>query len=348
MKILHITFSLNNAGKENMLVDIANEQKSAGNDVAILVINDLLDPDIVNRIGNNILLFRLNRRNHSKSLIHLFKLIYILNSGFKADVIHSHDPQLGFLLKVTSFVPVLLTIHGPAFDTSQMRYYKKLIAVSSSVKFDVESRSKNICNIIYNGIRISSIKKRNLIYDHNDFRIILVGRLDHQVKGQDLLIEAAHYLVVKKGLVNIKFFIVGEGNSRKHLEELILNLNLIENVFLLGNMNREWIYENLQSYDLFIQPSRLEGFGLTVAEAMAAKVPVLASDIEGPAEILEYGKHGIMFEKNSYQDLARQIENAIRLYENGEIVKIIESAYNHCLINFNITRTAQEYCAAYL
>lgn len=331
-----------------MLVDMANEQQSFGHEVAILVINQSLDPCIVNRISNNICLYKLNRKNSSKNLLHIFKLIYILNIRFRADAIHSHDPHLGFLLKYTSFIPVILTIHGPAFDTSPMRYYKKLIAVSRAVKTDVESRSRNKCEIIYNGVNLSTIKQRETISSHNDFRVISVGRLDHLVKGQDLLIDAAHYLVIRKGLRNVKFFIVGEGSSRKFLEELILNLNLSENVFLSGNKDREWVYENLHNYDLFIQPSRMEGFGLTVAEAMAARVPVIASDIEGPAEILENGKHGILFENNNYEDLALKIEHAMHLYKNGEIVKLTDSAYHHCLINFNITRTAQEYCEAYL
>ena len=293
-------------------------------------------------------MYRLNRKNQSKNILHVLKLIYILNIRFRADVIHSHDPQLGFLLKLTSFVPVILTIHGPDFDTSQMRYYKKLIAVSRSVKLDVESRSRNKCDIIYNGIRINSIKKHEAVSQQNEFNVISVGRLDHLVKGQDLLIEAANDLVKVKGLKNVKFFIAGEGSSRNVLEESILNLKLSENVFLLGNKNREWIYDNLYRYDLFIQPSRLEGFGLTVAEAMAAKVPVIASDIEGPAEILENGKHGILFENDNFEDLELKIENAIQLIESGEIVNMIDSAYNHCLNNFNITRTAREYCEAYL
>jgi glycosyltransferase involved in cell wall biosynthesis len=263
-------------------------------------------------------------------------------------VIHSHDPQLGFLLKLTSFIPVILTIHGPAFDTAPMKYYKKLIAISQAVKLDVESRSRNKCDVIYNGIRISTIKKHETISRTNEFNVILVGRLDHPVKGQDLLIKAAYNLVIKKGKKKIKFFIVGEGSSRKYFQELLVNLNLLENVFLLGNKDREWIYENLHRYDLFIQPSRMEGFGLTVAEAMAANVPIIASDIEGPAEILESGKYGILFENNNYEDLELKIENAIELTESGEIVKLTDSAFHHCLNNFSVSETAQKYCEVYL
>jgi glycosyltransferase involved in cell wall biosynthesis len=229
-----------------------------------------------------------------------------------------------------------------------MKWYNKLVAVSKSVKTDVESRSKNICEIIYNGVKISSIDQKEPVFNPNSFRIISVGRLDHLVKGQDLLIEAAHILINGKGLNNLKFFIVGEGTSRTYFEELILSFNLKGNVFLMGNITREWIFQNLHRYDLFIQPSRLEGFGLTVVESLAAKVPVIASEIDGPAEILENGKYGIMFQNDNAEDLAGRIEYAISLYESGEIIRMIEAAHNHCLNNFNITRTAQQYCQSYL
>jgi glycosyltransferase involved in cell wall biosynthesis len=228
-----------------------------------------------------------------------------------------------------------------------MKYYKKLIAVSESVKKDVEARSENKCEIIYNGINLSSVKQRESVYNSDEFRIISVGRLDHLVKGQDLLIEAARILVVKKGVNKVKFFLTGEGSSKEYLKELIFRFNLEANVFFLGNRSREWIYDNLQNYDLFVQPSRMEGFGLSVTEAMAARVPVVASDIEGPAEILESGKHGLLFENNKSEDLVLQIEKAMKMYETGEILKLTVSAYEHCMNDFNIAKITKEYCVAY-
>ena len=262
-------------------------------------------------------------------------------------MIHSHDPQLGFLLKLTSRIPALLTIHGPAFDTSQMRFYKKLIAVSQSVRSDIETRSTNKCEVIYNGVNAETIKHRDTLSLQKIINVILVGRLDHLVKGQDLAIEAVHCLVRDKQMKNLSLSLVGEGISRKYLEELILNQNLAGNVVLLGNRDREWVYANLCRYDLLIQPSRLEGFGLTVAEAMAAKVPVIATNIEGPAEILENGRYGLLFENNNALDLAAKIENAIQLIENGQMIKMTEPAYRYILDNFSIARTAKEYCSQY-
>ena len=348
MRIIHITFSLPNAGKENMLVDIANEQFNCGNKVEIIVINNTVDQSIIERINKGINLFELNRSRSSKSIIPVIKLIILLRIKFRADVIHVHDPKIGNLIKYFCSTPLVLTVHNTNMDVRPMRGYNKIFAISNTVKLDVESRSNLKCEVVYNGIRIQDIIIKDVFVAPEIYKIILVKRLEHQSKGHDLLLNALNFLIKERGIKNIRLDLAGEGISRDFIQSLINDLNLQEHVFLLGNKSREWVYENLHRYDLFVHPSRSEGFGLTVVEAMAAKVPVIASDIEGPAEILDYGKHGIMFENSNYEDLALQIENAMRLYENGEIVKIIESAYNHCLLNFNITRTAKEYCESYL
>lgn len=348
MKIIHITFSLPNAGKENMLVDIANEQFYNSNELGIIVINNTVDQSIKERIARGIKLFQLNRNRSSKSILPIIKLIILLRIKFRADVIHVHDPKIEKLIRPFCSTPLVLTVHNTNMDVRPMMSYKKIFAISNTVKLDIESRSKLKCEVVYNGIRTQDIIIKDMFVAPDIYKIILVKRLEHQSKGQDLLINALNLLIKKKGIKNVRLYIAGEGISRDFIQRLIDDLNLREYVFLLGNKSREWVYENIHRYDLFIHPSRSEGFGLTVVEAMAAKVPVIASDIEGPAEILEYGKHGIMFENNNYEDLALQIENAMRLYESGEIVKMIESAYHHCLINFNITRTAKEYCESYL
>ena len=348
MKIIHIIFSLPNAGKENMLVDIANEQYNSNNELAIIVINNTVESSIKERINKGIKLFEINRSRSSKSILPVIKLVILLRIKFRADVIHVHDPEIGKLIRLLCRTPLVLTVHNTNMDVGPMMKYDKVFAISKSVKLDIESRSKLKCEVIYNGIRTRDIQKRELFDAPDIYKIILVKRLDYKAKGQDLLVNALNYLIKNKGIKNIRLDLAGEGKSRELIQKLIDDLNLGEYVFLLGNKSREWVYENLHKYDLFVHPSRIEGFGLTVVEAMAARVPVIASDIEGPAEILEYGKHGIMFENDNYKDLALQIENAMRLYKTGKIVKLIESAYNHCMINFDITRTAREYCDSYL
>ena len=331
-----------------MLVDIANEQFINHNKVGIIVVNNTIDKSVTDRITKGVNLFRLNRTRSSKSIFPAIKLIFLLRIKFRADVIHVHDPEIGKLIRLFCNTPMVLTIHNTNMDTRPMMIYKKIFAISNTVKLDIESRSNLKCKLIYNGIRTQDIKKRESFTLPEVYKIILVKRLDHLSKGQDLLVNALNILINQKGIKNIKLYFVGEGKSREFIQKLIDDLNLQDYIFLLGNKSREWVYENLCKYELFIHPSRFEGFGLTVTEAMIAKVPVIASNIEGPAEILENGKHGLIFENNSCEDLAKQIEYAMKLYENGDILKITDSAYNHCLKNFNISRTAKEYCESYL
>lgn len=67
------------------------------------------------------------------------------------------------------------------------------------------------------------------------------------------------------------------------------------------------VREPLGEADIFVLPSRFEGFGLVLLEAMAAGLPVIASDVDGPAELLVDGSNGIKFAVGSERDLARKI-----------------------------------------
>uniref|UniRef100_UPI00259552E4 glycosyltransferase n=1 Tax=uncultured Fibrobacter sp. TaxID=261512 RepID=UPI00259552E4 len=103
-------------------------------------------------------------------------------------------------------------------------------------------------------------------------------------------------------------------------------------------------------FDLFIQPSRYEGFGLTVAEAMVAKVPVLSSNIEGPVEIMSVVKDGAKqllgytFESENPEDLARQIAAFV---QQGRHEENIEFGRQHVMRNYSIEKTALQYLDEY-
>ncbi len=350
MRILHITFSLENSGKENMLVDIAEEQQKLGHKLAIVVVNDLVEENLVQRIPQSIRFWCLNRKPGSKNPIPFLKLFDILHRCFKPDVVHAHDVYLGKPLKKMFAKAVVLTIHGPGMDIGPMKYFDNLFAISNSVKFDVESRGFLPCNMIYNGIRTSEIFRRTSYKFDSEFKIVFVKRLNHQRKGQDLLIRAIKMLVKEKNCnpYNLKVYLVGDGESYGYLQKMIFKSNLSETVILLGNKNRDWIYANLCDYHLFVHPSRYEGFGLVVAEAMAAGIPIVSSAIEGPAEILANGKYGLLFENNDAKDLADKIEQAVKMYTEGTIKQLADHAYKHCVDNFDISITAANYCKYYL
>lgn len=100
----------------------------------------------------------------------------------------------------------------------------------------------------------------------------------------------------------------------------------------------------LCQYELFVQPSCTEGFGFTVAEAMAAKVPVLVSNQEGPMEIIGNGKYGFCFKTDDVDDCYLQIEKIMAM-EN--VNDMIAAAYHNVETKYNIKRTAIQYLDYY-
>ena len=72
-----------------------------------------------------------------------------------------------------------------------------------------------------------------------------------------------------------------------------------------GFKSREYVYENLCQYDLYVQPSIFEGFGLTLAEAIAAEVPVITSDLEGPVEVIAGGQERHLIQMRRRKRLGR-------------------------------------------
>jgi glycosyltransferase involved in cell wall biosynthesis len=139
---------------------------------------------------------------------------------------------------------------------------------------------------------------------------------------------------------------IGDGPSEAFLKEMVCRKGIDKKVIFLGARDRAYVYKTLKDYDLLIQPSFYEGFGLTITEAIAAKVPVLVSDIEGPMEIIEKGKFGYFFEKGNGAAAAGQIVKIMNMSE-AEKNDLINSAYEHVVAKFDIKNTATRYLTEY-
>jgi len=116
----------------------------------------------------------------------------------------------------------------------------------------------------------------------NNFNFINLGRFDRQ-KGQWFLIRSFRRVVDQ--YQNARLLILGEGDLRKELEDLILELDLSENVFLLGD--QENVFPFLKHSDCFVFSSLWEGLPLSLIEALSVNLPVISTDCKtGPREIL--------------------------------------------------------------
>lgn len=348
MKIIHISTSLLNGGLENMMIDIANEQVVQGHKVVIIILNQGIDLNIVNRISPNIKTFFINRKKASKNPFKILKFILILYSHKHFNIIHSHSSAVGKVINVFSKIPSVLTIHAMNYDTKALKYFDKIFAISNSVIQDIEARSKFRPILVYNGINTSMVHSKDKCNKPtNNIKIVQVSGLNHFLKGQDILIKAITILKEKKFAFEISLDIVGDGVSSEFLRNLVNELSLTETVNFLGNKQREWVYSNLCDYDLFIQPSREEGFGLTIAEAMAAKVPIISSNIDGPAEILNNGKYGYLFKSEDALDLANTINIVFAQIASRNIERMVDNAYLYCKSNFDIRKTSNNYVHHY-
>ena len=138
-----------------------------------------------------------------------------------------------------------------------------------------------------------------------DDRVVAVfaGRLDRQ-KGVDVLLRAMERLGAS--CPRLVLLIAGEGPQREGLERLLAELRLGDRVRMLGFV--EGVERVLAAADLFVMPSRWEGFGLAAAEAMAAGLPVVATRVAGLREIVLDGHTGILVDRDDAAALAEAIQ----------------------------------------
>ena len=113
---------------------------------------------------------------------------------------------------------------------------------------------------------------------------------------------------------DVQFVIVGEdksrtGENRRAIENLIAELDLTARIKLKGWTND--VRSVLSQFDLFVSAARSEPFGLVIVEAMALRVPVVATRSEGAAEIIENEMSGVLIDLENHEKLARAILDLI-------------------------------------
>lgn len=327
-----------------MIINIANEQAKTEN-VIVMIINDDYDEHLLSLFDTTVKIVLVGRPRSSKNPLWLLKLNYEIWKQHP-DVVHSHYEKIAMYLLRIGY-KFVYTIHGFTIPPKYLRKNRNLVAISKGIQDDVKERAGINSMVIYNGIRVEdiSIKTGTIAYNNDRvFRIVQVSRLFHEVKGQDVLIKAIAKLK-KEGYTNISIDFIGEGASEKYLRSLVNEINLSK-VSFLGTKPVEYIAEHLKDYDMFVQASRHEGFGLTVAEAMAAKVPVVVSDCSGLVEVVDNGRYSKVFRKGEVEDCAKKIEELMKT-DSQELRKQVDDAWTFVNENFNVKTTARKYIDYY-
>ncbi len=344
MRVVHINFSLETGGTETLLVDILNEQCSQA-DLHFVLINEQFNAQLLARIDPRVTVWRIGRPPKSRNSLYLVKLNWLL-LRLKPTAVHCHNHQIARLLWGRTGQRYL-TLHAMQIPTNYLDRYDKLFAISQTVRQDVRRRANAEAQLIYNGVNTDTIKPRTSYCTGQSFRLVQIGRLQHLIKGQHLLLSALRQLVHEDGMTHIHVEFIGEGESREYLEQLTRDLQLSDCVSFAGLRTRADLYPSLQHYHLLVQPSLYEGFGLTVAEGMAAGVPVLVSDIDGPMELIANNRYGYSFRAGDTYDLARQIRHIVHNYGSPLMQTLVADARQHIQTTFDVRQTAALYLTHY-
>lgn len=257
-----------------------------------------------------------------------FVFLGFFNGIFKSfDIIHAHYalPQgfLGLLLKYFKSKPLIITVHGSDITLLSknllagqvMRFVLKradrVIAVSNFLKGEVEKMGvpQERIDVIYGGVTLSEDSEP---FEPDGRVVTFIGSLVPQ-KGVDVLIAAFKKIETE----NTNLIIVGDGPERRRLEAMAKG-----NIQFLGR--RKGIKNVLEKSEVLVLPSKEEGFGLVLLEAMAAGVPVVAANVGGIPEIVADGQSGILVERENIEQLAEAIDRVLQaeelrktLIENG-------------------------------
>lgn len=345
MKITHITYGLGIGGIETMLVNLANEQLKLGHEISIIIINDIIDEKLLDSIAEGICVYQVGRKVGSKNILDILKLNKFIRYS-NPDVIHIHISSISQYIFGRKYKKILCTtVHSASNEENSKNLHKagRIFAISEYVKETIKNKTGLDSEVIYNGILTEKIIPDFNNREGNVFEIVQIGRLLHDVKGQDILLKAAFELR-KNGVNDFHITFIGTGESEKYLKELTENLNLTDFVTFAGQIDQDKVLKNLHKYDLLVQPSYFDGFGLTVAEAISAGVPVLVADRTGLMEVVDNGKYGFVFKNGDYIDCSAMI---LKIINEGVSEDFRREAYGFVKTNFSISSTAKKYLDSY-
>lgn len=150
--------------------------------------------------------------------------------------------------------------------------------------------------------------------------ILTVARLSSSegYKGYDQVIRALPQ--IRQQIHNIHYLIVGKGDDRPRIEELIKNLKLQEFVTLTGFLPDEELVPHYNLCDVFAMPSKGEGFGIVYLEALACGKPTLGGNQDGAIDALCHGELGALVNPDDIEEIAQTL------------VQILQGTYPHALM----------------
>jgi len=355
--ILHLIESLNMGGAQKIIYQLASTVSEDGYNHSIcsllqsgpyekIMRDEGIDLTVLNSKRRSIILFPL----FVYDLFFLLKGLVNIVKKKQIDVLHAHLPDSSLIAIVIGWLtntPVVLTVHNnfslPSKRKAPLRdavrtfvtntIFKRadyIIAVGNDIRdslFKVLG-NKVAIKTVYNGVdylryanpeKLDSLQFRQSLSVSDDARLVsMIGRLEKQ-KGHVYLIDAVAQL--KEKYPDVVFLLVGDGELKEQLVEQAQRLKIADNILFLGN--RDDVPAVLGVSDLFVLPSIYEGIPLVILEAMAAGLPVVATNIAGTRELIKPGVDGVLAETENSEDIARAIDSVLSDVERSRRMSVL-------------------------
>lgn len=362
-KVMHVLQYFNVAGAENVVKNLVLNMDPSLFDSEIAVLNETG----INGIEMLKLGYAVHGLNWTSENISGPKLTVKLRSLLdrrKVDLIHAHNftPWLfSCFAKAFSETKLCVTIHGFIHGVEKLSkriqllilsfLTDQIILVSDILPNQFRSISKLLVKktrVISNGINLTPFQsdlctdyvRTNMGVQKDDFVLATVGRL-YRVKNLEMQIRLVRYL--KTYIPNIKLVIAARILPyAETLRSLAEQLEVSERIVFLGL--RKDVPDLLRASDIFLLTSYTEGASLAILEAMAAGLPVIASDVGGNGRLIDHGKNGLLFDVNDLECLANHV---LDLYKHPHNRQLLGTAAKSKARNYSVESMVRGYEMVY-
>ncbi len=246
----------------------------------------------------------------------------------KPDVVHVQGIGIGIpALFISKLLRIPYVIYGRGSDVYLPDWFTKFtsktiianassaIALTNDMKMVMQGIYDRDIAVVSNGIALCEYVNKFSVHKSEGLKkkILFVGRLQ-PVKGVQYLLQAMK--LIHNEIPDAMLILIGDGDERNYLEDLTDRLGVRECVDFVGIVPHERIPEYMYQSDIFILSSLSEGFPVTVLEAMACSLPIVATKVNGLSDIIEDGVNGYLVEA---KDIGEMADKIIILLKNPQI-----------------------------
>jgi glycosyltransferase involved in cell wall biosynthesis len=360
VKILHVITTIDLGGAEKHLLELSREQRLSGLDVTVAYLKGQkqLRREFIN-LGIHLIdlsnksyisqIFLIRKFSQNKKIVHahlpraeFFSMLAILFTNRKF-VVTRHNTE--------KFWPKAPTVISSIISRLVTSRAEKIIAISKSVDLFLKHRKevagRRDIDVIYYGISLlnqtfddnfrSDFHEKGVVTDK--FGLLCIARFEFQ-KDHETLFRAICELNQKNNQVDLT--LIGRGSLEDSLRKLARDLKIYDQVQWKKDISD--VSVEMENVDALVLPSRYEGFGLVLLEAIANNLPIIASDADAIQEVLG-SSHPGLFSIGKYEDLSKLIE---KLSTSKSLRKRLLAHQQSRKSFFSSTRMHQETLNLYL